>query len=147
MCRILYAASQLVGWQTLSVRPLAGLGAAFFFPPLGPFTLMSEYPPVRIIQGLYLGRDVALVSLLVGYRTPLAGWVVGITQIALAGFRYSAGKIDHELLVFALPIILSFSCRSMPPAAGRGLSGRAPQDRPWRGSPCSSASHSSRPDS
>ena len=107
--RILYAASQLVGWHTPPLGPLAGLGHVFFFPPLGPFELLHGYPPLRVIQAVELGRDVALVALLVGYRTRAAGWAVGLTQIALAGLRYSTGKIDHELLVFIVPIAMAFS--------------------------------------
>lgn len=109
LCRILYAASQLVGWQSEPVRPLAVLGGAFFFPPLGPFALLSEYPSMWVLHATYLGRDIGLMALLVGYRTALAGWIVGITQIALAGVRYATGKVDHDLLIFVFPMVMAFA--------------------------------------
>jgi hypothetical protein len=34
---------------------------------------------------------------------------VGVTQIALAGVRYSTGKIDHEFLIFVVPVVMSFA--------------------------------------
>jgi hypothetical protein len=123
-CRIAYALSLLAGWHPRPMRPLAALGEAFFFPPLGPFELLDGYPGVRALQALALGRDLSLVALLVGYRTRLAGCVAGLTQIALAGLRYSTGKIDHELLIFALPIVMSFS------AWGAALSVDAARARP-----------------
>jgi hypothetical protein len=107
--RILYAASQLIGWHTPPLGPLAGLGHVFFFPPLGPFEMLHGYPPLRVIQAVELGRDIALIALLVGYRTRAAGWAVGLTQVALAGLRYSTGKIDHEMLVFIVPVAMAFS--------------------------------------
>ncbi|HET8530341.1 MAG TPA: hypothetical protein VFO08_04280, partial [Methylomirabilota bacterium] len=55
--RILYAASQLLGWHTPPLGPLAGLGHVFFFPPLGPFEMLHGYPPPRAIQAVELGRD------------------------------------------------------------------------------------------
>jgi len=109
ICRVAYAASQLVGSQQGPARPLAALGGAFFFPPLGPFALLSGYPPLWVLHATYLCRDISLMALLVGYRTTLAGWIVGITQIALAGVRYSTGKIDHEFLIFVLPVVMSFA--------------------------------------
>jgi hypothetical protein len=132
ICRILYAASQLVGSQQGPARPLAALGGAFFFPPLGPFALLSGYPPVWVLDATYLCRDISLMALLVGYRTTLAGWIVGITQIALAGVRYSTGKIDHEFLIFVVPVVMSFagwgnalSVDALPDNAG-GSRRRAP---------------------
>lgn len=109
ICRMLYAAGQLVGWQPGAVSPLAALGGAFFFPPLGPFALLSGYPPVQVLHAIYLCRDISLMALLVGYRTALAGWIVGMTQIALAGVRYSTGKVDHEFLIFVFPVVMSFT--------------------------------------
>jgi hypothetical protein len=81
----------------------------FFFPPLGPFEMLHGYPPPRAIQAVELGRDIALIALLVGYRTRAAGWMVGLTQVTLAGLRYSTGKIDHEMLVFVVPVAMAFS--------------------------------------
>ena len=83
---------------------LAGLGHVFFFPPLGPFEMLHGYPPLRVIQAVEL--YIALIALLVGYRTRAAGWAVGLTQVVLAGLRYSTGKIDHELLVFIVPVAI-----------------------------------------
>ena len=124
VCRIAYAFALLAGWHPRPMRPLAALGAAFFFPPLGPFALLDGYPGLRAIQALSLGRDLSLVALLVGYRTRLAGCVVGLTQIALAGLRYSTGKIDHDILILALPIVMSGS------AWGAALSVDAARTRP-----------------
>lgn len=107
--RILYALSQLAGWHTPPVTPLGSLGDLFFFPPRGPFELLPGYPSVRAIQLVELLRDVSLLALLVGYRTGAAGWATGLTQIFLAGLRYSTGKIDHELLVFLVPIVMAAS--------------------------------------
>lgn len=124
--RILYAAAQLVGWHTPPVVPLGALGDLFFFPPLGPFEMLPGYPPVRAIRLVELARDVSLLALLVGYRTGAAGWTAGLTQMFLAGLRYSTGKIDHELLIFLVPIVMA----SSPWGAALSVDAGRPARRP-----------------
>ncbi len=90
-------------------RPLAGLPNSFFSPPPGPMQLFHGFPPNWFFNGLHFALDCSLVALLFGYRTRLASWLTGALFLIGFGFLFSAGKINHVLLLVLLPWLMSFT--------------------------------------
>lgn len=91
----------------------------FYSPPL-PITLLDctgtvqlgllcGFPPDWVMLGLEAGGALAAVFLLFGYRTFYASILLTAFLITLNAFRYSFGKIDHDILFVITPAILAFS--------------------------------------
>src|SRR5215467_14019680 len=107
--RILYAtAILLMGLPKGLWIPL--YGNAFFRPPFG-FTwfLDQGVPPEWFFLVLNAAATVSAIMLLTGYRTRIASLALFVTLLSLNAWRYSFGKIDHDLLMIAVPLILAFS--------------------------------------
>jgi uncharacterized membrane protein YphA (DoxX/SURF4 family) len=88
---------------------LAHLPAGFFSPPPGPMMLFGGFPPLYIflvIQCLFI---VSLICLTVGYSTKTASLAAGILLLVLKGFIYSLGKINHDILLAVVPLVMAFS--------------------------------------
>jgi hypothetical protein len=105
--RILYAAFVL-----LAVVPVAAwipsAPRAFLNPPTGPAALFTNAPPSGVILGLNLLLTLFAALLLVGWRTSFASVGTGLTLLALDSWRYSLGKIDHDILLVVAPLVLGF---------------------------------------
>lgn len=103
-------------------RYLASLPADFFAPPPGPMMLFDEFPPFffQVISFLLV---VALLAMLIGYRTRWASVIAGILILILQGFVYSVGKVNHEILTSTVPIVMAFTnwgaCFSIDSMQGR----------------------------
>ncbi len=91
----------------------------FFFPPR-PLSLLDctgtvqlgiicGFPSYWLILFLELGAALTAVFLLFGYWTVPTSILFTIFLITLNTFRYSFGKIDHDILFVVTPTILSFS--------------------------------------
>lgn len=107
--RIAYALALLFVWPSPSLRPLGELPDGFFCPPLGPFMLLSRFPSPDLLTALELANQFGLVFLLIGLYTRQTSWLVGLLQLFLCGVRFSSGKIDHDLLIMAVPLLMSFT--------------------------------------
>jgi hypothetical protein len=82
----------------------------FYHPPLGPFSLLSGWPPHGVLLGLEIGMTAALVMITVGAFTRSACLVYAATGTALAGFAYSTGKVDHTILwTLVIPVAMAFT--------------------------------------
>ncbi|MEX0685562.1 MAG: HTTM domain-containing protein [Balneolales bacterium] len=88
---------------------LSTLPGEFFDPPPGPMMLFNGFPGEIFFHGLVLVLNISLVALLVGYRTFWSSIATGILLLIGFGFSYSLGKINHNLLVIILPLILMWS--------------------------------------
>ncbi|GGI05180.1 HTTM domain-containing protein [Egicoccus halophilus] len=82
---------------------------ALYAPPPGLMTLFDGFPPSAVLTGLELLLAVALMAVLVGWRTRPASLVVTAVLVLGHGFTYSLGKIDHAILFFLLPAFLAFA--------------------------------------
>jgi Vitamin K-dependent gamma-carboxylase len=106
--RIVYAAFVLV-----AVVPVASwvpaAPRAFFNPPIGPAALFTHLPPASLMLGLNALLTLFAALLLVGWRTGLASAGTGLTLCLLDVWRYSLGKIDHDILLVLAPLVLGFS--------------------------------------
>ncbi len=62
-----------------------------------------------MILGLNLLLTLFASLLFVGWRTSLASIGTGLTLLALDSWRYSLGKIDHDILMVVAPLVLGFA--------------------------------------
>lgn len=90
-------------------RYLSSLPSDFYNPPPGPLALLDTFPPFTVFQILYALVILSVLSMLIGYRTKLASILSGIFILFLQGLIYSIGKVNHEILVPLVPIIMAFS--------------------------------------
>lgn len=90
-------------------RFLSTLPADFYNPPPGPMMLFDHFPPFAVFQVLYAITVLSVLSLLVGYKTRFVSILAGISILVLQGLIYSIGKVNHEILVPLVPILMAFS--------------------------------------
>jgi len=106
--RILFASFLLLLHVPVAMwLPLAP--KAFFAPPLGPASFFTATPSASVLLGLNLLLVLLVSLLLVGWRTPLASVGTGVTLLILKAFEYSLGKIDHDIFLVIVPLLLAFS--------------------------------------
>lgn len=88
---------------------IAAYPDVFFQPPPGPMQLVPGVPPALFFEGLHVGLVLGLAALLFGYRTRAASVLVGVLLLIGAGFSYSFGKINHDVLFALLPLVMAGS--------------------------------------
>ncbi|MEX2641448.1 MAG: HTTM domain-containing protein [Balneolales bacterium] len=88
---------------------LSGFPAGFFDPPPGPMMLFGGIPGETFFRGLILMLNISLVSLLLGYKTFWASLATGLLFLTGFGFSFSLGKVNHNLLLLILPLIMMWS--------------------------------------
>ena len=83
---------------------------AFFDPPLLSFAnLFNNFPPAYVLYSLDMLGLVSLGLLTVGVKTRIATFTLFFTGIVSKNFLYSFGKIDHDILLWALLLCMMFS--------------------------------------
>lgn len=107
--RILYSLYLLI-WGIPNFEWIAGQPDSFFNPPAYSIsTLFNGFPTYWFLQGLSLLVVVLAISLLFGYRTRLVSILLGLSIILGKSFAFSFGLIGQDIIVWLVPIILSFS--------------------------------------
>jgi hypothetical protein len=105
--RIIFAGSALLTLP--NYRWVSDLPSSFFVPPAGPFSWATTFPPHGVMIAAEISLAIALVLLLIGlWTTPVSLLVCAVTIFG-EGFSYSAGKIDHSILMTIVPGIMAFS--------------------------------------
>jgi len=108
--RILFSLGVLLMVTPSGTLALAGIPDSMYHPPLGPMMLFSGWPDRDVLLLLELAVQLLLVCVLFGAWTRQASIGLALAGGLLAGFRYSAGKIDHELvIVVAVPLLMAFT--------------------------------------
>ncbi len=97
------------GGGTVHYHFLATLPADFYAPPPGPMMLFDTFPGLAIFQVLQTVAVLSALMILVGYHTKWVSLITGLSVLILQGFIFSVGKIDHEILVAVVPVILAYS--------------------------------------
>jgi uncharacterized membrane protein YphA (DoxX/SURF4 family) len=82
---------------------------SFVDPPAGPFLLLRGVPPEPVLLGLELLAGVAAAFLLVGLFTRTASVVLAVTTLCGYGTVYSLGKIDHNVFLVLVPVLLALA--------------------------------------
>lgn len=85
------------------------LPSDFYFPPPGPMMLFPDFPPFFFLKGVELFLVIVLGCLLMGWKTRFMSIATGLLILTGNGFAYSMGKINHDLLLAAIPIVMAFS--------------------------------------
>lgn len=96
----------------LIVRPIdyewAGRApGAFFQPPPGPFSLVTQAPSPAFLLGLEVARLVLALALLVGFRTVPVSIALTVVLVVGSGIVNSFGKVDHFILFEILPVAMA----------------------------------------
>lgn len=81
----------------------------FFYPPPGPMQLVSGFPAFPFFELLLVFLNLALVAVLIGYRTRWATLATGILLLVGYGFNYSLSNLHHNILLLVLPLVMVFS--------------------------------------
>lgn len=106
--RVLYATYILL--LIVPVAPWLSLApAAFFRPPPGLAAMFTAVWPAGTLLALNLLLALFVSCLLVGWRTRLASIGTGLTLLVLNSWAYSPGKINHDIVLVLIPLVLAFS--------------------------------------
>lgn len=83
---------------------------AFFFPPMISLAnLFSGFPPAYFFYTLDILVTLALLGLTLGYRAKVSGIVASTLLFIGFNWKFSMGKIDHNILLLAFLVLMSFS--------------------------------------
>lgn len=105
------------------VQWISNLPDSLYTPPPGPMMFGSEFPSAGLLMALRFGAEVAVLLMILGYRTRAVSITAGILLLLLQGIFFSVGKIDHEILIAVVPLLMAFSnwgvCYSIDERVGR----------------------------
>jgi hypothetical protein len=83
---------------------------AFYKPPVLSLAFLSPgFPPYWLMLAADLMRIWLLVLITIGIKTRLCTIVLCLLSVISTNFVYSFGKIDHDILVWAVGICLAFT--------------------------------------
>lgn len=105
--RIIYAVATML--TVPDIEWLSAYPDSIIDAPPGPFQLVSGFPSPAVLVVLEVLRTLALVLLAFGIWTRWVSVAVAALLLVTYGLAYSAGKIDHTILVVLTPLILSFA--------------------------------------
>lgn len=88
---------------------LANYPDSFYRPRPGPFELFSGFPPEPILISLEIVIALSAAAIVLGVRTLFASLTFTITAIVANGFVFSAGKIEHDILLLLTPAFLGLA--------------------------------------
>ncbi len=88
---------------------LSTLPVDFFAPPPGPLMIFDGFPSYAVFQLLHTVLLFSIAGLLLGYYTKLSSIVAGLAILSLQGLIYSIGKVNHEIFIAMVPIVMAFS--------------------------------------
>lgn len=88
---------------------VADAPSAFFSPPVSLAALFGGFPPAWAMVALNAALAASACLLLVGWRTPGAAVCTGVLLLCLRSWEYATGKINHDILLVAVPLALAFS--------------------------------------
>lgn len=88
---------------------LASLPTDFFSPFPGPMMFLDSFPSYTVFLVIYGLIIFFTLGMLVGYRTKMMSIFAGIFILLMQGLIFSIGKVNHEILVPLVPILMAFS--------------------------------------
>ncbi|WP_441000173.1 hypothetical protein [Fodinibius sp. SL11] len=81
----------------------------FFLPRIGITLFFSGFPDIYFFYILNFLLIASLLSLLVGYKTFYTSIAVGMLFFLGAAWEYSFGKVNHDIPLIIIPLILASS--------------------------------------
>ena len=110
ICASLFLLFFLIPGQGLAhYQYLSSLPSDFYAPPPGPMMLLDGFPPYIVFQVLYALIILFTLGMLVGYQTKRTSILAGIFILLMQGLIYSVGKVNHEIMVPLVPVLMAFS--------------------------------------
>ncbi|RDV16676.1 hypothetical protein DXT99_02520 [Pontibacter diazotrophicus] len=107
--RILYALFLLI-FGVPNFTWISRFPDVFYNPPLlSLHTFFSGFPSYWFLLLVSLGTCISTVLLLFGYKTRLTSILLALFIFTGKSFAYSFGKIDHDFLIWIIPLVMSFS--------------------------------------
>lgn len=106
--RICFAGYVLVSNQMPSVRWIPGVPQDFRNPPPGLTSLLPHPSPAAALA-VEVAMVLSVVGLLLGWRTRSMSFAVGILGIVGSAMIFSFGKIDHNIFLWIVPLVMSSS--------------------------------------
>lgn len=89
---------------------ISNFPAVFYNPPLlSPQTFFSGFPGYGFLLLISLGTCITAILVLFGYKTRLTSILLAFFIFTGKSFAYSFGKIDHDFLIWIIPLVMSFS--------------------------------------
>jgi len=88
---------------------ISSIPADFFNPPPGPLRILGGYPELIVFRFLRLIIILSAVAMMLGFFTKKASIAAGISILLLQGAVYSVGKVNHEILIGMVPLLMAFS--------------------------------------
>lgn len=88
---------------------LASFPDDFFTPPPGPMMFFDSFPPAWFFFLIHTLLALSWICILVGYKTQKASIAAAIFMLILLGFIFSIGKVNHQMIVILLPLLMAFS--------------------------------------
>lgn len=89
---------------------ISNFPSIFYNPPLlSLHTFFSGFPGYWFLLLISLGTCVSTILLLFGYKTRLTSILLALFIFTGKSFAYSFGKIDHDFLVWTIPLVMAFS--------------------------------------
>lgn len=88
---------------------ISSLPNDFFVPPPGPMMLFDGFPAYGVFLLLHGLLILSLCMMTLGWQTVKTSLLSGLLILILQGFLFSLGKINHELLLAVLPMVMAFS--------------------------------------
>lgn len=88
---------------------LTDLPQELFFPPPGIMMLFGGFPPAWFFNGIELLLVISLTAVLLGWKTTFFSVLTGLLILTGNGFSFSMGKINHDLMLPLVPLLMAFS--------------------------------------
>lgn len=82
----------------------------FFLPRIGITLFFTGFPDITFFYLINFLLIVSLLSLLVGYKTFYSSIAVALLLFIGNSWQYSFGKVNHDIVIIILPLLLSASC-------------------------------------
>lgn len=105
--RVIYALCAIL--VSRDVTWLADYPDSIYYPPPGPFALLSGFPSHSALVAMEVALFASLVLLGLGLFTKPMSFLTALLLLLNFGFTYNVGKIDHTFLTVLAPLVLAFA--------------------------------------
>ena len=110
---------------------LANFPDDFFSPPPGPMMFFDSFPPAWFFFLIHVLLALSWICILIGYKTQIASIAAAIFMLILLGFIFSIGKVNHQMLIIILPLVMAFSNWGGAYSIDAQLSGKRAKANGW----------------
>ena len=108
--RIFYALFVLFIFGLPDFSWIGGQPDYYFSPRLFSLAVVFPgFPPKTFFLALNILTALWLILILIGWHTRKASVLFSLTVILAKSFSYAFGKIDHDILLWSLPLFMAFS--------------------------------------